>query len=172
MGKVKIKDLLINSIFSICVLGVLFHFAYDLLGKGKILGIIFPVNESIFEHLKLALYPYIFWFMLTYFIYKKKLEIDFKKWFILMVYAIIHSIFLILALYYIYTGALGLSSTLFDILIYFISISYTQIKLASIYENYPIKKSYFIVSILILIILLLLFTIFTFSPPNIPIFID
>lgn len=172
MDNVKVKNLIINSIFSVCVLGILFHFAYELLGEGKILGVIFPINESIFEHLKLALYPYIFWFMLTYFVYKKKLNIEFKKWFVLMVFAIIHSIFFIMALYYIYTGALGLSSTLFDILIYFISISYTQFKIAHIYENYPINKTYFVIAVIILIILLLLFTIFTFSPPNIPIFID
>ena len=34
------------------VLGVLFHFAYDFLGQTPVAGLFFPINESIWEHLR------------------------------------------------------------------------------------------------------------------------
>ena len=39
------------------LLGVILHFAYDFLNKPFIFGLFIPVNESIWEHLKLALVP-------------------------------------------------------------------------------------------------------------------
>ena len=166
----KINKLFDYSILIVCLMGTLFHFVYDLLGKIKIFGIIFPINESVFEHLKLSFYPLIIWYISTYFIYKKKLNLVFKKWFIFMTFSILISIFLILSLYYIYTGAFGINSPIIDILIYLFAITAAQLIVNNLYYKIILRNYHFLASIVIIIILFTIFTIFTFSPPNFPIF--
>ena len=39
------------------LLGCLFHSVYSLLGENVFVGLFFPMNESVWEHLKLCLYP-------------------------------------------------------------------------------------------------------------------
>ncbi|MBQ3253766.1 MAG: hypothetical protein IJA65_04335, partial [Acholeplasmatales bacterium] len=66
----KIKDLIIGYIV-VSILGVLFHFAYDFF-KMDILKIIFPSNESIFEHTKLIIFPPLIYMIFDLFIYKNR----------------------------------------------------------------------------------------------------
>ena len=53
------------------VLGALMHFAYNVFSN-PIVAVIAPVNESIFEHLKLVLYPMLFVSLLVWYRYKNK----------------------------------------------------------------------------------------------------
>lgn len=168
--KTKINNLILYSILIITFLGSLFHFVYDLSGNSKLVGIFVPINESVWEHLKLAFYPIVIWYLVVYFIYKNKLYIDFRRWFISMTISIVISIFIILALFYIYTGALGITSTFFDIFIYFIAIIVSQLIISEIYHKIRTSDKNFYISIFVFILLLILFSIFTFSPPNFPIF--
>jgi len=169
---IKINNLLLYSIFFITLMGSAFHFVYDLTGKIKLVGIFVPINESVFEHLKLAFYPVIIWYFAFYFIYKRKLNLKFSKVFTLMTISILISIILILALYYTYTGALGISSTFLDIFIYFLAITIAQLIIIKFYKRIIFTTSKFYLSLAIIITLAVSFTIFTFYPPNIPIFIE
>ncbi len=53
--RIKTAELIAFIIASI--LGVLFHFVYGWTGEIRIIGFFVPVNESIWEHLKLVFYP-------------------------------------------------------------------------------------------------------------------
>lgn len=53
---------LIGTIF-IIVLGVLFHFLYDITNHNKIIAYFCAVNESTWEHIKLAIGPAFLWFI-------------------------------------------------------------------------------------------------------------
>lgn len=59
----KTKDSVKKNIFwgilFINLFGILLHFLYDFSGKVLIVGIFAPINESIWEHLKLGFYPII-----------------------------------------------------------------------------------------------------------------
>ena len=46
------------------VIGSLMHFAFQLLWENPIVGLIAPVNESIWEHAKLLVWPMILWWVL------------------------------------------------------------------------------------------------------------
>ena len=53
----------------VSILGALSHFFYKWSGENKIIGIIFPANESTWEHLKLAIFPTLLYFLIgTFFI--------------------------------------------------------------------------------------------------------
>lgn len=59
----KTKDSVKKNIFwgilFINLFGILLHFLYDFSGKVLIVGIFAPINESVWEHLKLGFYPII-----------------------------------------------------------------------------------------------------------------
>ncbi|MEG1492560.1 MAG: DUF6512 family protein, partial [Oscillospiraceae bacterium] len=86
------------------VIGALSHFAFDALGKSPIIGAFFPVNESVWEHLKLLLLPLILWWSLYYLFRGKKYGIDKNRWFGGALIALLSSLFAIPLLYYFYTG--------------------------------------------------------------------
>lgn len=66
----NLKKIKIIAIVAIFVLMSIFHFAYDLL-PNTLFAIIFPVNESIFEHLKLIFNTFIIYGFIDYFLLKK-----------------------------------------------------------------------------------------------------
>lgn len=65
------KIIIIGCIVSI-LLGVFLHFAYDLSGKNILVAIFAPVNESVWEHLKLILIPFTLFSIGFYFYTKQK----------------------------------------------------------------------------------------------------
>lgn len=67
-----IKKWCIRVFYSIVILGTFFHFFYDWSNHTVLLGAIFPVNESVWEHLKLGHWAVIAIAVVEYFsIYKK-----------------------------------------------------------------------------------------------------
>ena len=46
----------VGALFTL-ILGTVGHFFYEWSGENKIAGIFFPVNESVWEHMKLTLLP-------------------------------------------------------------------------------------------------------------------
>ena len=49
------------SIIIICVVGTLLHFLYEFSGHNKVVALFAAVNESTWEHIKIALTPMIFY---------------------------------------------------------------------------------------------------------------
>ena len=47
----------ITAFLTIGLIGVISHFIYEWTGENTLAGLIFPVNESIWEHLKLIFFP-------------------------------------------------------------------------------------------------------------------
>ena len=60
---------LIISIVIISIVGTLSHFLYDLSNHNKFVGIFAAVNESTWEHIKIALTPTILWSLIDGYIY-------------------------------------------------------------------------------------------------------
>ena len=69
----KIANVIIGYVVA-SILGVLFHFAYDYFNI-EIFKIIFPQNESIFEHLKLIIFPCLIYMIIDFVISKDKTKI-------------------------------------------------------------------------------------------------
>ena len=42
------------------IIGTVLHFTYDLLWKNPLVGLVSPVNESVWEHCKMVVWPIIF----------------------------------------------------------------------------------------------------------------
>ncbi len=65
------KKIKIIGVFVIMGLSVLSHFMYEWFNN-FIFSILFPVNESIWEHMKLLVTPVLIYSFIEYFIYRKK----------------------------------------------------------------------------------------------------
>lgn len=72
MNKQLIKRFIIFYLITV-VVGTLSHFAFDFFNL-NFLKPLFPINESIFEHLKLFFYPFILTSIIEGIIYKEKLN--------------------------------------------------------------------------------------------------
>lgn len=165
------KNILLGIPF-IFLLSIPLHFAYEFSGNNYIVGIFTPVSESIFEHLKLSFYPMLLWWFISFLILSAKEKISAPKWFVACTVSLILSPIIIVALYYINTGAFGLHSLALDIFSLFLGVLIAQFLGLHIYKykNANIYDLYTAISIIFVIILL--FTFFTFCPPNYPIFYD
>ena len=159
----KKKDIILGSIF-IFLLGSLLHFTYDLSCKNYIVGVFSAINESVFEHTKLILYPIIIWYLIYYL--KNKDDVNRNYLFSSMIINIVFSILIIPFLFYFYTEAFGIESLILDIVIFYIS-SLSGLLIASKYYHKKINLPW----IPLIIIIIVLYTVATFYPPNIPIFL-
>lgn len=164
-----IKTKYIISTIVIIALGTLFHFIYEFSNENPFIGIFGSVNESIWEHLKLLFWPFILVGFFEYFTNKKHLENILAA----MLLSVIVGIFLILMLFYTYSGIIGKNYLVIDILVFVIAVvvcNYIYFIVLNSNKFTTIKIN--MVSLVLLITLMILFVYFTFDPPKIPLFKD
>ncbi len=95
-------------------LGVLMHYVYDWSGANLFVGLFAPVNESVWEHLKLLVIPILFLMIFEFSIYGRKLY----NFFTAKLLGTLVGIFTILSNYYFYTGALGIENMSLNIFLF------------------------------------------------------
>ena len=162
------KKIKIIGLFSIFLLAVISHFMYQL-SPNKIFSILFPVNESIWEHMKLIVTPTILFSIFEYLIYRKK-GINYHNLLLSYVIATIVGIISYLIIYIPLYDLFGHNafiaiSLLFIIFIIVEVISYYIINSRDIkYSN--------ILGLGLLLIIYFIFGYFTYYPPSINLFYD
>lgn len=161
---------LIAGIPIIFIAGSFMHFLYELSGKNKLIGLIAPVNESVWEHTKMVVLPIILFWTVIYFICGKKYRIDKDKCFTGALASLLAAIIAIPLLFYFYTEAFGIESVIIDIIILFLAILIGQLAGIHIYRNSAGIAWYIPVILMILIVILYMFL--TYYPIKIPIFLD
>lgn len=157
------------------LLGVILHFAYDFLNRPFIFGLFTPINESIWEHLKLILVPMTTFGIIYTFIYRNNKYMSYNFWYILTK-TIIWSMVIIVFGHYGYKCIFKSVPDYINILIYIIAMIigfymiYTKVKNINIDDkNIKNKNS---TGIITLILMYLLFIIFTIYPPQVELFKD
>lgn len=118
MNKKKILYWQIGAVLFTWILGTLLHFTYEWSGENSFVGIFSAVNESTWEHLKLAFFPMLIFSIIEgIFIYQKSNNYIEAK-----TIAIFLAILLITTIFYTYTGILGINIAIIDILSFYISV--------------------------------------------------
>lgn len=156
----------ISLILSFCF-GILLQFAYELSNYNRFVGLFSPVNESMWEHLKLLFFPFLLFTIILYFVIKENSQnILFAN-----AYSITIGMLLAIILQYTVTGALGISSLTVELTTLVLCNMATYILCGYFIKNnkYSINNSY---GFIFFIILFLLFLVFSFRPPRIPLFQD
>lgn len=162
-----LKRYTIIGIVFVIITGSLFHFLYDWSGHNQIVGLFTPVNESIWEHMKLLFFP-----MLLYSIVMiLKFNQPYPHITSALFFGIIAGTLLIPLFYYAYTSILGTNYLVLDIGIFILSI------VLSFWLTYKLTLSHRLESYtfalgLSVCILLICFWLFTYHAPNSAIFQD
>lgn len=167
-----VKSWIILGIPVLFIVGSLMHFVYEWSGNSVIVGIFAPVNESVWEHLKLTFWPMLIWWFVGYFILRKRHEISATQWFVSCAVAMLVCPLVIVTFFYTYTGALGIESLILDIFSLLLGLVMGQGLAYHVYKYAKLKPYSLYLAIAILVLLAIAFTVFTFAPPHIPLFQD
>ena len=163
-----IKVELIVILFSL-ILGTLLHFTYEWSGENLFIGSFSAVNESVWEHLKLVFYPMLIAAIVEYF-FVKDVSNNYVE---AKTIGIFTAICFIIVSFFTYSGIIGTSIIVIDILIFIISIilgEYVAYRLMKRENESTVTTES--LSIIILVFLLLCFIIFTYLPPEVNLFRD
>lgn len=147
--------------------GTILHYLYDLTGQSVYAAPFSGVNESTWEHMKLLFFP-MFVFALIQSLFFK----DYDNFWCVKLKGILLGLVLIPVIFYTYNGVFGKSPDWFNIEIFFISAAVVYL-----YETRLLNNGYNCIlpkwlSFALICIIGLLFIVFTFAPPEIPIFLD
>ena len=151
------------------ILGTLLHFTYEWSGENLFIGSFSAVNESVWEHLKLVFYPMVIAAIVEYF-FVKDVSNNYVE---AKTIGIFTAICFIIVSFFTYSGIIGTSIIVIDILIFIISIilgEYVAYRLMKRENESTVTTE--CLSIIILVFLLLCFIIFTYLPPEVNLFRD
>lgn len=160
-----------DIIFGILTLiaGFFLHFLYTWTGENYFAGLIAPVNESVWEHLKLLFFPVLFFSIFEYFYVGHY----FPSFITARTIGCTAGMLFIIIFYYTYSGIIGTHLLWADILTFFLGVAIcycltwhlniTQ-KAGNIHTN--------LLCILFLLSLISVFFYFTARPPKLSLFIS
>ncbi len=145
--------------------GTILHFLYDWTGGNILVSPFSGVNESTWEHMKLLFWP-LFLFALVQRLFFK----DQKNYWCIKLAEILLGLMLIPVLFYTYNGAFGKSPDWLNIAIFYISAL-----LVFLFERWAFKQNRLQcrhpwLTFAIICLIGVLFLVFTFMPPQIPLF--
>jgi len=166
----SLKKSIYFGILFIGLMGVPMHYLYSLTGESPVVAFISPVNESVWEHLKLHVLPMAVWWSVSFVVLVRKGFVSFPKWFVSFVTAFAVCPLVIVLFYYTCTGALGIHSLALDIFSYVLGVTLSQLFALHIYRYADSDSLLFYISAIIFTLLMVAFIVFTYDPPPLPIF--
>ena len=159
-----------NSVLAFLIIGTvgtLWHFIYEWSGENSLIAVIAPINESVWEHLKLLFFPAFIYFIIEYFLCKENCE----NYIPAAVIGIFAGMLAITAFYYTYNGILGYGVTVLDIFSYFLGLFVTLwVKRKILRNKYFCSKTAKYLSLFFTVLTAILFGVWSFYPPQLAIF--
>jgi hypothetical protein len=157
---------LVGVVFIVFV-GSALHFTFELSGYNPLVGVFSAVNESVWEHLKLSFWPALLYAVIEYRYLNRKRGSFFPA----KTVGIYLMPLIIVSSFYLYR-AFSEENLALDILIFIVAVAIGQLASYKLMIWKGALKINTKISIIALILLASLFIIFTFYPPQLPIFQD
>lgn len=146
----------------------LLHFVYGWSGGLRAAAVLGAANESVWEHIKILLWPYLIWSVAEYYL----LLPDTRRFIVARTAGAYTLALLTVCVFYIYTGVLGRSVAWFDILSGFLWLLAAEaVSMRTLNARRPAGE-YFIISLAALVLLVVMLLCFTVSPPQLGLFRD
>ena len=163
----KLKGFSIVGIIFVLITGTLAHFLYDWSGNNDIVGFFTPINESIWEHMKLLFFPMLIYSLIITFKFRKNNSCIPSS----LCFGILTGTLLIPIFFYAYTSILGKNIFILDIGTFILSI------IISFWISYKLTLScrlepYTFLLCCFVCVLFVCFILFTYHPPQARIFED
>lgn len=166
-GERKINKWENLGILWIIIIGSLFHFTYKWSNNNIIVGMFSPVNESVWEHLKLGYWSLILYSIIEYPFIKKYIN----NFFLGKALGIATLEATIIIIFYSYTAITKKNILWIDISSYVVGAILCQLVSRSIIKK-KASKTFETAGLILLILIGFVLIFFTFYPPKFPIFMD
>lgn len=142
-------------------LGVLSHFAVELWGYNYWLSFIIPASHTLFEQLKLFIFPFLIVSIVEIFIFDKNVLSTLGA----RIYALIIGLLILLLFYVGYTKIFETNIVAVNILIYVVSLSLTYV-FAYLFSKNAVPNRMVMISFLCLLALVFFSTVWTINGPE------
>lgn len=165
--KIILRFQIISTIFSL-ILGTLLHFTYGWSNNNSLVGSFSAVNESTWEHLKLIFFPILITTIIGFFYIGKSVP----SYLCAKLIGIVTPIVFTVVVFYTYTGILGTSFGILNILLFIVSVvlgEYIAYKIMITNNRFSCNNR---IAIIFLFLLLASFIFFTYYTPQIGLFKD
>lgn len=162
-----IRGTALRFVLVAAILGTLNHFLYFLTGQSAVIALFCPVNESVWEHLKLLYFPFLFVSVWEYL----ALHPEALHFFYCRYLGVIFGMLFTISVFYTYSGILGQNFLVLDILLFYSSviISFGMSEYFSGMSHASHETdSIFVISLWV--ITAFFFFVFTCFPPDLPLF--
>lgn len=156
------------GIFFISLLGSFLHFTFQLSGRSALVATFSAVNESTWEHLKLAIVPAVLWAIME----KKVFKLEANNFLFAKAIGIFLMPVSIIVLFYSYTAILGDNLLIFDISTFIVAVIIGQVASWKIMSREQISQKLELPSLISICLLVSLVILFTFNPPQCFLFKD
>ncbi len=161
----EIKNGIYGFLF-VGALGTLFHFVYEWTGQFLPAGLVFPINESIWEHLKLLFFPVILWWLID-----RRLRTEKNRLFVSRMWALNASLCFIPVAHYTYSGILGRRFDWVDISLFFVAVGlYFFLTEHFLKQKKEEDEGENILAVITFFLWLFAFFVFTFLTPDLAFF--
>ncbi|MEG0510532.1 MAG: DUF6512 family protein [Clostridia bacterium] len=156
-----------TPLFFLLLYGTFFHYVYDAIGSNLIINMFVPINESVWEHMKMLFYPSLAFFLLNY------MDNTGSTYIVSYVTGVTFSIVFCIVSYYIYDRFFPGISEVLNIVFYYISFaSIFGIMYVMNYVLEPLSDDFNFICEIILISYVCIFCFYTYLPPNLDLFLD
>lgn len=162
------KKIKIIGIFVIMPLSILCHFLYEW-NSNFIFSVLYPINESIWEHMKLMATPFLLYGIFEWIYYKKK-NINYDNLLISLCISIIVGIIAYLVPYLIIDKFIS-HNMIMSISLLFLDYCFMEYLSFKIINTNKIKYSNYI-GIILLFLIYFMFYYLTYNPPHTYLFYD
>lgn len=164
----KVRAWSLIGFFTIVLLGSLFHFVFEWTNRSALAGIFVPVNESVWEHLKLGFWGVIVFSGIEYWSVSKLVN----NYFFSKGLGVITLSITILVIYYSYTSIVGRNILFFDIVSFIVGVLFCQFLVYKLYKRKPLNRFINVAGIVFLFLMAITFALLTYFPPHKNLFKD
>ena len=147
--------------------GTILHFLYDWTGGSILISPFSGVNESTWEHMKLLFWPLFLFAMVQRLFFK-----DQENFWRVKLLGILLGLMMIPVLFYTYNGVFGKSPDWVNIAIFYISVAAVFLLEWWLFKRYRPECNRPRLAFAAICLIGVLFVVFTFVPPQIPLFQD
>jgi hypothetical protein len=168
MDRKKILLWEIGGVVLISLLGSFLHFVFDLFGKWPPAALIASVNESVWEHLKLAFWPALMVALIEWPFFRRSVN----NFWAAKAIGILAMPLVIVSIFYGYTALVGHNVLWLDISLFVMAVLIGQMLSCWILLRRSLASGMKIPAMILLALMIAAFSLLTYLPPRCPLFRD
>ncbi|WP_107994781.1 DUF6512 family protein [Trichococcus paludicola] len=156
----------------ILMFGGLSHFAFAWIEEANWAAPFVPVNESVWEHLKMSYWSTFLWFLFVFLSFGKKHRLSPSRWLLAGGVSTLFCLLVIVTGFYTLKGAFDIESLFTDGMLFFIGIISGQLLASRTYRSVEPSRMWLGMAAVLWLLFAIAFALFSFQPPALPLFLD